>query len=95
MLAVHDTPNTSVLLNLLDNLKCLHVGQPNSRLLMLVFSKSFNVQVDFLAYTYEQSMPNYKTLQLAFDRIDIRRVRALRSDWDGDIAQAPSMAQNC
>lgn len=34
-----------------------------------------HVQVDFFAYTYEQSMPNYKTLQVAFDRIDIRRVR--------------------
>lgn len=32
-------------------------------------------QVDFFAYTYEQSMPNYKNLQVAFDRVDIRRVR--------------------
>lgn len=34
----------------------------------------YRVQVDFLAYTYEQSMPNYKILQLSFDRIEIRRV---------------------
>jgi hypothetical protein len=36
-----------------------------------------DLQVDFFAYTYEQSMPNYKTLQLAFDKVDIRRVRGL------------------
>jgi hypothetical protein len=33
------------------------------------------VQVDFLAHTYEQAMPNYKVLQQVFDRIGVQRVR--------------------
>lgn len=37
------------------------------------------VQVDFLAHTYEQAMPNYKVLQLVFDRIGIGRVQIPRA----------------
>ena len=33
------------------------------------------MQVDFLAHNYEQAMPNYKVLQVVFDRIGIGRVR--------------------